>query len=101
MFFPRHYKKIFITGGAGFIGSHIVDALVKDKREIIVFDNMTSGKKEFLEKFLGKKCRLVLGDLGNPKDIFRALPRDADLVIHLAANPDISKGIKNPRLDFD
>ena len=99
---PKKYKKIFISGGAGFIGSHMTNALVNEKKHVIVFDNLSSGKKSFLKKPSSKKSfRLVRGDLLDPKDIARALPADIDLVIHLAANPDISKGIETPRLDFD
>jgi UDP-glucose 4-epimerase len=102
MHIPKKYKRIFITGGAGFIGSHITDALVADKKDVIVFDNFSSGKKEFLKKSLGKKnLRIIRGDLLNPKQLAQALSANIDLVIHLAANPDISQGVKNPRLDFD
>jgi len=102
MFIPKKYKKIFITGGAGFIGSHITDALVEEKKEVIVFDNLSSGKKSFLKKLLNNdNLKLIQGDLLNIKDLEKALPKDTDLIIHLAANPDISKGIKDPSLDFN
>ena len=42
-------NKILVTGGAGFIGSHIVDNLIKNGNEVIVFDNLSSGKLEFIE----------------------------------------------------
>ena len=102
MFIPKKYKKIFITGGAGFIGSHITDMLIVENKRVIVFDNFSSGKKSFLEKSSSNKnFTLENGDLLNPKDISKALPDNTDLVIHLAANPDISKGIKDPTLDFN
>ncbi len=102
MFIPKKYKKIFIAGGAGFIGSHVTDMLVADKREVVVFDNLSSGRKSFLHKSISKKnFKFIKGDLLNPKQIKKALPKDTDLVFHFVANPDISKGVKNPKLDFD
>ncbi|HEY4503960.1 MAG TPA: NAD-dependent epimerase/dehydratase family protein [Candidatus Paceibacterota bacterium] len=102
MSISKKYQKIFITGGAGFIGSHFADALVAEKRQVIVFDNLSSGKMKFLEKSLThKNFKFIKGDLLNQGQISRAIPKDTDLVIHLAANPDISKGIKDPSLDFN
>ncbi len=102
MAIPSKFKKIFITGGAGFIGSHLVDILVSEKRQVIVFDNLSSGKKDFLKKSASKKnFKLVEGDMLNPAQIKTALPEDTDLVVHLASNPDISKGIHDPTLDFN
>src|SRR5258706_16418427 len=98
---PDQYKTIFITGGAGFIGSHIVDSLVEEGKNVFIFDNLSSGKKIFLQKSIHKKnCTLIEGDLLNPAEIAEAIPENTDLVFHLAANPDISKGIEDPTLDF-
>ncbi len=102
MFIPKEYRKIFVTGGAGFIGSHIVDELIADGRMVVVFDNLSSGEKLFLKKSLSSKnLKLIKGDLLDKNSIAGALPKNTDLVIHLAANPDISKGIKDPTLDFN
>ena len=46
---------VVVTGGAGFIGSHLVDRLVAEGNEVVVIDNLSSGKLEFLEKCRGKK----------------------------------------------
>ena len=55
--------KIFVTGGAGFIGSHLVDRLVAQKHEVIVFDNLSSGKLEFIQRHMDSgKIRFVKGD---------------------------------------
>ena len=98
---PKKFKKVFVSGGAGFIGSHFVDELVQEGKEVVVFDNLSSGKKEFLKKSISMpNFSLKMGDLLNPEDIAGAMPGDVDLVIHLAANPDISKGVKDPSLDF-
>ena len=45
-------KKVFVTGGAGFIGSHIVEWLINDGYEVTVFDNLSNGKKDFLSSLL-------------------------------------------------
>lgn len=101
MLLKKDIKKVFVTGGAGFIGSHIVDILMKDGKEVTVFDNLSSGKKEFLKKHLNtKNFKFIKGDLLSENDLEEALTNDTDLIFHLAANPDISQGIKDPTLDF-
>ena len=56
-------KKVFITGGAGFIGSHLVDKLIDDGNKVTVYDNLISGKREWIEHHLGEKVfRQVLKD---------------------------------------
>lgn len=102
MLIPQRFKKVFITGGAGFIGSHIADILTMEGKDVVVFDNLSSGKMNFLGKATKKpNFRLAKGDLLNIKDLNKSLDKDTSLVIHLAANPDISKGIKDPSLDFN
>ena len=79
-------KKILVTGGAGFIGSHIVDVLVREQpKEIIVFDNLIRGTKENLKDALkSKKVKIVKGDITNPSQINRAM-KGIDYVFHQAA----------------
>src|SRR5579871_4851849 len=102
MLISSHVKNIFITGGAGFIGSHFADALIQQGKKITVFDNLSSGKQEFLNQNLkNEKFRFVIGDLLNKSQLKKALDDRTDIVFHLAANPDISKGIENPTLDFN
>ena len=56
--------KVFVTGGAGFIGSHLVDRLMADDNRVTVFDNLTSGKREFIEHHMAKRdFKLVQADL--------------------------------------
>lgn len=101
MIIPKKFQKIFITGGAGFIGSHIVDILVRNGRAVTTFDNLSSGKKSFLVNCLHKSnFTFMQGDLLHPTQISRALDSDTDIVFHLASNPDISKGFEDPALDF-
>ena len=54
MLLGKSVKKIFLTGGAGFIGSHIVDWLLKEGYKITVFDNLSNGRKDFLEHHFSK-----------------------------------------------
>lgn len=73
--------KFLITGGAGFIGSHIAEELVKSKKgEIIVFDNLSVGKKENIPK----GCRFIKGDIRNEAIITKAT-KGVDVVFHDAA----------------
>jgi len=79
--------KVLVTGGAGFIGSHLVDELLRRGLEVTVYDNLPWGKEEFLREHFGKEnFRFVRGDLLD----FRALAevmKGQDFVYHLAANP--------------
>jgi len=84
--------KCVVTGGAGFIGSHLVDALLAAGDEVTVVDNFSSGRREFLAPHAGdQRFRLVEDDLspdGHVCDAFEG----ADMVFHLAANPDVRAG---------
>lgn len=91
--------KYFVTGGAGFIGSHLVDRLVKSG-EVTVYDNLSSGKMEFIEHHLGKtNFQFVQGDLLDFEALNNAIAGH-DLVFHLAANPDVRAGITDTNLDL-
>lgn len=102
MVIPQTFSHILVTGGAGFIGSHFVDDLLKMGRKVTVFDNLSSGKYEFIKRHEeNKSFRFIEGDLLNEKNLRGLFKEKFDTVIHLAANPDISKGIKDPTLDFN
>ncbi len=88
-----------VTGGAGFIGSHLVDRLVELGNEVIVVDNMTSGKAEFLAQ-INEKIRIKNIDLMKPKAILPIL-RGCDSVFHLAANPMVNIKEDETRLHID
>ncbi|MGC8646666.1 MAG: NAD-dependent epimerase/dehydratase family protein [Thermoplasmata archaeon] len=89
-------KRIFITGGAGFIGSNIVERLENDN-EITVYDNLSTGKKEWID---GKRVNFVLGDILDFENLKKYM-KGHDIVIHLAANPDVKLGEKNNKIDLD
>ena len=85
--------KIIITGGAGFIGSHLVESLLGNNK-IVVIDNLSTGRFENIKKFK-KKIKFVKADISkNNKwtDNFK----NADWVVHLAALADIVPSIKDP-----
>ena len=86
--------RMFVTGGAGFVGSHLCDILLDDGHEVVVFDNLSSGKIDFLnEKIVSQKSSLSLikGDLLILDEVEHAI-KGAEIVWHLAANPDIRLG---------
>lgn len=94
-------NKILVTGGAGFIGSHLVDCLTEKGNRIIVFDNLSSGKIGFIENHLeNPDFTLIKGDLLDHKAIERAC-KDIDLVFHVAANPDVRLGASDTKIHFD
>lgn len=92
--------KYLITGGAGFIGSHLIETLIS-RHEIVVLDNMSEGDPAFIAKMESNpNFTFIKGDLNNPSDIASALP-GADAVFHLAAHRDVRAGSSNPRKDID
>ncbi|WP_340819080.1 NAD-dependent epimerase/dehydratase family protein [Methanolobus sp. WCC4] len=94
-------KKILVTGGAGFIGSHIVDILMKEECKVIVFDNLSSGYTEFIEHHTGNpNFEFINGNLLTPHEINMAC-NDIDFVFHVAANPDVKLGAVDTKVHFD
>jgi UDP-glucose 4-epimerase len=91
--------KAFVTGGAGFIGSNLVEALLEKGYEITIYDNLSLGREEFVAPLLGSRCRLVTADLLDAEKLQREI-RDHDVVFHLAANSDISYGAKYTDVDL-
>ncbi|MGA1848348.1 MAG: SDR family NAD(P)-dependent oxidoreductase [Thermoplasmatota archaeon] len=83
-------KRVLVTGGAGFIGSHIVDALLKRGYDVSVLDNLSSGKREFLDHCMDRIEFLEM-DLVHERDLENVL-EDIDQVYHVAANPDVRIG---------
>ncbi len=81
-----------VTGGAGFIGSHLVDALVGRGRCVRVFDNFSSGREDFLSHHEGSgMVEVVRGDLLDPESVKESMD-GIETVHHMAANPDIRLG---------
>jgi len=86
--------KYIVTGGAGFIGSNIVEELVKRGEKVRVIDNFTSGKIENLRPFL-RKIELIKGDIRDEKAVARAV-KGSDFVLHLAALRSVAKSVEEP-----
>lgn len=90
---------ILVTGGAGYIGSHCVLALLKAANEVVVFDNLSTGHKETVDT-LGKvgKLHFVEGDLQNLSDISKVFDDfNIEAVVHFAAFSQVGESMKNPQ----
>ena len=91
--------KILITGGAGFIGSHLVEKLLIKNNDILIIDNLMTGKKENLS-FEGN-YELFIDDLGSEKSLNKIIEFNPDVCFHLAAQASVVISVSNPTLDFD
>ncbi|RLI31028.1 UDP-glucose 4-epimerase [Candidatus Bathyarchaeota archaeon] len=92
--------RILVTGGAGFIGSHLVDALMEKDLEVVVIDNLSRGSIGNLRRWLQHpKFMFIKGDLKNPEDTFQAI-KGCETVFHLAANPEVRVGSVSPDVHF-
>ena len=90
-------KKILITGGAGYIGAHISEALVKSKKKVFIIDNLSTG----FRRLINKKAKFFKEDILNKKKVREIiLKNQIDSVIHLAANLIIGEGEKFPKKYF-
>jgi UDP-glucose 4-epimerase len=92
--------RYFITGGAGFIGSSLIDRLLQEGNKVVCYDNFSTGKQQFLYSALNSKnFRLVKGDILNLKHLTKSI-KDCDFVFHLAANADVRYGLEHPQKDL-
>jgi UDP-glucose 4-epimerase len=93
--------KCLVTGGAGFIGSNLVDRLLARGDEVVCYDNFVTGQMEFLkEAQQTPRFTLVKGDTLD-EDSLRGAMRGCDMVFHLAANADVRFGTQHPRKDLE
>ena len=84
-------KNILVTGGAGYIGSHIIEILIKRKKKIFIVDNLTTGHKLLINK-KAKFFKIDILKTDKLKDLI--INNNIDSIIHLAANLIISEGKK-------
>ena len=90
-------KNILVTGGAGYIGSHIVEQLIKNKEKVIILDNLVTGYK----KLINKKAKFIKADIKNKSKITKII-KDYNIssIVHLAAYLNVSEAEKNKKKYF-
>ena len=95
--------RALVTGGAGFIGTHLVERLLNEGNKVVVVDNFTLGKQENVDKFLDNhNYKFYKIDINETEVFCDTLKNEKfDIVYHLAANSDIQKGGKNPSVDYN
>ena len=87
--------KVLVTGGAGFVGSHLTELLISKKHFPIIVDNLNSGLYSNIEKFVkSKKAKFIKCDIRNKKKVME-LPK-VDVIVHLAAIASVVESISNP-----
>ena len=91
--------KILVTGGAGFIGSHLVEELLSNENEILIFDNCLTGKKENLD--IKGSFKFINDDFGSEKSLEEIERFNPDICFHLAAQSSVVVSVENPALDFE
>ena len=89
-------KRVLITGGAGFIGSNLVESLLQADNFVTCLDNFSTGKRENIKEFIDKpEFRLIEGDIRNYEDCLKA-SENVDIVFHEAALGSVPRSIKDP-----
>jgi len=89
-------RRALVTGGAGFIGSNLADALLARGVEVVVYDNFSTGRREFVPA----QAELVEADVLDRDALTAAMAR-CDTVFHLQANADVRHGLERPRVDLE
>ena len=89
-------KRALITGGAGFIGSNLADRLVAGGIEVVIYDNLSTGRREWVNA----EARLVEGDVLDTEALSAAM-HGCDTVFHLQANADVRHGLERTRVDLE
>jgi len=88
---------ICVTGGAGFIGSHVAEALVRDGHQVLILDDLSSGRKENVPD----GAELVVADIRSDEAARMIIDRGVDIIIHHAAQMDVRRSVADPRFDAD
>ena len=92
--------KIVVTGGAGFIGLHLVNHLLKEENQITILDNFSNSDKNLTKILQHKNLKIIEGDIRKINDVNNCL-KEQDIVIHLAAKISVSQSILNPSETFE
>lgn len=86
--------RVLVTGGAGFIGSHLVDALVAEGATVRVLDDLSTGRRENLARHL-RQIEFIEGDVCDPETCARAV-QGVELIFHQAAIPSVARSVEDP-----
>ena len=84
--------RVLVTGGGGFIGSHLTDELIEQGHEVTIFDNFTPQVHKTEPKYLNQNAKLIKGDMNNPEELYSAL-KDVDAVFNYAAAVGIGQSM--------
>ncbi len=94
--------RALVTGGAGFIGSHVVDALVARGDQVLVLDDLSSGRRENLDQAIEAGASLLEGDITDTAAVAEAFERGRpEIVCHLAAQIDVRRSLSEPAYDLE
>ena len=94
-------SRVLVTGGAGFIGSNLVDSLLNSGNSVVCLDNFSTGKRENLKEFISNPAfKLIEGDIRNYDDCLKAV-ENIDIVFHEAALGSVPRSIKDPITSTD
>jgi UDP-glucose 4-epimerase len=94
-------SRALITGGAGFIGSHLAELLLARGQEVVAYDDFSTGRREFVSRLDAEPAASVIeGDVLDEKRLREALA-GCDTVFHLQANADVRHGLEHPRRDLE
>jgi UDP-glucose 4-epimerase len=95
------FRKALVTGGAGFIGSHVVDRLVQDGAGVVVYDNFSTGRAEYLRAHhAAGAIQVIEGDVRD-KPALRAAMSGCDAVFHFQAHADVRRGLRDTDIDLE
>src|SRR5664279_2248136 len=90
------YRRVLVTGGAGFIGSNLIESLLNSGNSVVCLDNFSTGKRENLKSFADNpRFKLIVGDIRNYDDCLTAV-ENIDIVFHEAALGSVPRSIKDP-----
>jgi UDP-glucose 4-epimerase len=89
-------SKVFVTGGAGFIGSHLTDELVRQGYQVVVLDDLSTGKKENIEPLIGNGNAMFIKGSVTDLPLMRKLLQNVECVFHLAAIASVPRSVQDP-----